>query len=311
MPYNKPYLPVERQITLIKSRGMGISDDALAQSYLEKIGYYRLSGYWYPYRKAPTSDEFQDNSRFSEVLELYVFDKKLRLLFLDVIERIEIALRVRITLQLGRAGPLAHRTPSSLHGNFALKRDHLTGLTKHADWLARHDKAFAKSKEEFVKHFKVKYPDEHPPLWIAAEVWDFGTMSILFSGLKKDDQTAIASVFGVQPFSVMTSWLHALNLARNICAHHSRFWNKANVSQPKWPSPADCPLLGHVHGNNRAQTRLYGTALICAYLLCSINPSSTWRARFKQLVNEFPQSEILSLTSAGFPPGWEKEAIWN
>jgi hypothetical protein len=37
MAYSKPYLPVPDQLTLIKSRGMTITDDALAQSYLEKI----------------------------------------------------------------------------------------------------------------------------------------------------------------------------------------------------------------------------------------------------------------------------------
>ncbi len=311
MSYNKPYLPVADQITLIKRRGIVISDDALAQSYLEKIGYYRLSGYWYPYRRSATGDQFREGSKFPEVLELYVFDKKLRLLFLDVIERIEIALRVRITLQLGQAGPLAHRTAAALHGNFSLKKDPQTNLTRHNIWLDRHDKSFANSKEEFAKHFKAKYPNEYPPLWIAAEVWDFGTMSILFSGLKKNDQTAIAATFGVRSFSVMASWLHAINVARNICAHHSRFWNKANVAQPKWPSEADCPSLAHVNGNNHAQTRLYGTAAICAYLLLSINPNSTWRARFKELIAQFPQSNIVSLNSAGFPAGWDTEQIWN
>lgn len=311
MPYNKPYLPVTQQIALIKGRGMGISDDVLAQSYLEKIGYYRLSGYWYPYRKSVVDDDFQDNATFAEILDLYVFDKKLRLLFLDVIERIEIALRVRITLQLGQAGALAHRDSSALHGNFSVKRDPVTGLSKHDKWLERHDNSFASSKEEFVKHFKAKYPNENPPLWIAAELWDFGAMSMLFSGLNKSDQTAVAATFKVQSFSVMESWLHAINVARNICAHHSRFWNKANVAQPKWPSQAECPNLAHLWGSTHAQTRLYGMAVICAYLLQSINPNSSWVARFKELITQFPKSTIISLGSAGFPAGWENEAIWN
>jgi abortive infection bacteriophage resistance protein len=37
---------------------MVISDDALAQSYLNKIGYYRLSGYWYPYRQSEMKGEY-------------------------------------------------------------------------------------------------------------------------------------------------------------------------------------------------------------------------------------------------------------
>ncbi|MGM5032683.1 Abi family protein [Tardiphaga sp. 803_E3_N1_3] len=102
MAYSKPYLTVKDQLALIKSRGMIISDEALAESYLNKIGYYRLSGYWYPYREAKqvagitkVLDDFKSGTKFSEIVDLYVFDKKLRLVFLDVIERIEIALRVR------------------------------------------------------------------------------------------------------------------------------------------------------------------------------------------------------------------------
>ena len=311
MPYSKPYLSPAQQLTLIKGRGMSISNDALAQSYLERIGYYRLSGYWYPYRRSATDDNFKNDADFSEVLALYVFDKKLRLLFLDVIERIEIALRVRITLELGQIGPLAHRDPNALHGNFTLKRNPKTLRTKHQDWLDRHDAAFAKSKEEFVKHFKSKYPGEYPPLWIAAEIWDFGTMSTLFSGLKKKDQTTIAAAFNVHSFRVMESWLHAINLARNVCAHHSRFWNKVNAIQPAWPPSQGHQSLAHISNNTHAQARLYGVALICAYLLQSINPNSTWKDRFKERIAQFPISNTIKLSSAGFPARWENEAIWN
>ena len=114
MAYSKPYLPLPDQLALIKSRGMVISDDALAQSFLNRIGYYRLSGYWYPYRESTLSgtnilvaDKFRTGTKFSEVVELYVFDKKLRLLMMDVIERVEIALRVQVTLELGKLGARA------------------------------------------------------------------------------------------------------------------------------------------------------------------------------------------------------------
>jgi abortive infection bacteriophage resistance protein len=126
MAYSKPYLPIPDQLALIKGRGMIISDDALAEAYLNKIGYYRLSGYWYPYRKSTSdgsativSDQFRNGTKFSEIVDLYVFDKKLRLLMMDVIERIEIALRVQITLQLGKYGSHAHRGLASFE--FCLK----------------------------------------------------------------------------------------------------------------------------------------------------------------------------------------------
>jgi hypothetical protein len=40
------------------------------------------------------------------------------------------------------------------------------------------------------------------------------------------DAPAVAALFGVKDCKVMSSWLHTINVARNICANHSRFWNK-------------------------------------------------------------------------------------
>jgi abortive infection bacteriophage resistance protein len=309
LAYSKPYLPIPDQLKLIKSRGMVVSDDALAQSYLNKIGYYRLSGYWYPYRQSPSVDDFRPGTKFSEVIDLYVFDKRLRLLMLDVIERIEIALRVQVTLQLGQHASDSHRDLDILHPNFS-KRPNSRGEIPHRKWLRLHDEAFDRSKEEFAKHFKGKYPGENPPIWIAAELWDFGAMSMLYSGMRVADQDAVAKYFGVSSFQIMSSWLHAINVARNVCAHHSRLWNKPSVIQPKWPTPTDCPDLGHIATSTHAQTRIYGMACICAFLLRSINPNSKWRDRLKSLVAEFPDSKIVSLKSAGFPDDWDKTNLW-
>jgi abortive infection bacteriophage resistance protein len=174
-----------------------------------------------------------------------------------------------------------------------------------------HDEAFDRSKEEFAKHFKTKYTGEVPPIWIAAELWDFGSMSFLYAGMKKPDQTEVAKTFNVTSFKVMTSWLHCINVARNICAHHSRFWNKPNAARPVWPSAADCPDLGHIENDRNSQARVYGLACICAHLLRTINPNSTWPNRFKSAVATFPFSTIVNIKSAGFPSDWEKANLWS
>ena len=317
VPYNKPYLPISAQLALIKGRGMAISDDALAQSYLSRIGYYRLSGYWFPYRESSgagtnviVGDKFRAATKFSEVVELYVFDKRLRLLMMDVIERIEIALRVQITLELGKLGPQAHRDANALHPNFQRPAAKGSLESRHGKWLRRHDEAFVRSKEEFAKHFRFKYAGELPPIWIAAELWDFGAMSFLYSGMRKDGQLAIAKFFGVPSFQIMETWLRALNVTRNICAHHSRLWNKPNTVQPKWPTPAECPDLGHIASNTHALTRVYAIACICAHFLRTINPNSSWQDRFKELATDFPQSSIVNIGAAGFPVDWDKANLW-
>jgi abortive infection bacteriophage resistance protein len=190
--YIKPYLTVADQIALLRSRGMEITDTAAAAACLGRIGYYRLSGYWYSSRKShwatnPSTgvvlidprtkkpqvvveDDFRPGTTFQQIMDLYVFDKRLRLLFLDAIERVEVALRVDIALLIGERNPWAHRDPSQLHGNFTKKINPLHGQTDYAKWLERLDELFDRSKDEFVKHFKKKYVGEYPPIWIAIEL---------------------------------------------------------------------------------------------------------------------------------------------
>ena len=153
MPYSKPYLTLDQQLALIASRGMGVSEPAKAKDYLKRIGYYRLSGYWYPYRHSTITgsrlvigDNFRPGTEFAEIVDLYVFDKRLRLLMLDVVERIEISLRVQITLQLGQYHSHAHREPQHLHGNFARRLYPKTGVPPHTEWLRRHDEAFDRQR---------------------------------------------------------------------------------------------------------------------------------------------------------------------
>jgi abortive infection bacteriophage resistance protein len=231
--------------------------------------------------------------------------------FADALERIEIALRVQMTLQLGRYGAKAHRDPAVFEGFFSRRQDPRSFLIPHQEWMSRTDAAFDKSKEEFVKHFKTKYVGEYPPVWIACETWDFGAMSTLFGGMKKTDQTAIAAIYGISKFQTIANWIWAMNVARNACAHHSRVWNRPLAITPIWPTPAENPLLAHLVGNTKAHNRTYGIALIVRFMLRSINPKTSWGTNFKTICGTFPASPHLSLASAGFPNNWDQEAIWN
>lgn len=128
----KPWKTMADQLALLKSRGLQVDDETAALDYLARIGYYRLSGYWYPLReidkaesaaqnKPIRTDNFIANSHFEDVVKLYVFDKRLRLLALDALERIEMAIRVDVAHLLGEQDTCAHENPACLHGNFAKK----------------------------------------------------------------------------------------------------------------------------------------------------------------------------------------------
>lgn len=159
--YEKPHLTTEQQVALLEERGMEVGDRTLAEAALKRIGYYHLSEYWHPMRESrvdkddrgkPSTtvlDTFKPGSRFADAFDLYVFDKRLRLLMLDAIERVEVALRVDCAHHLGARDPYIHRDWRALDPQF-IEKDHAT-------WLARIDDAAAKSREDssmlFVRSF--------------------------------------------------------------------------------------------------------------------------------------------------------------
>lgn len=108
----KPWQSVNQQLTILESRGMTFIDKAKAEQILAHINYYRLSGYWYPFRQmmldSSRSDNFIQDTTFENVLNIYLFDKQLRLLCLRALESIEMSVRTNIAYSLGRISPIAH-----------------------------------------------------------------------------------------------------------------------------------------------------------------------------------------------------------
>lgn len=316
-PFSKPYLPVSAQVALLKSRGLAITDDDRATAALERIGYYRLSGYWYPLRASSGTgaaqrvlDAFRPGAEFGQIVELYVFDKKLRLLALDALERVEVALRTDIALLLGQHSPLAHRDAAFLHGRFTKTLLHGRSVTGHQVWLDRLDETTARSREDFVVHFRRTYSTPLP-IWMAVELWDFGMLSHFLSGMRYQDQATLAAHYGLPRPELLTGWVRSLNFVRNLCAHHSRLWNRPLVDQPTLPRRGEVALLDHIAADQHLQKRFYAAVAILRYLLRDINPTSSWAARLAELVATLPAAPGISVRHMGFPANWTELPLWQ
>jgi abortive infection bacteriophage resistance protein len=92
-PFPKVATTYEEQVALLQQRGMVVDDPALARFYLQHINYYRLGAYWLPFEADHAAHRFEPDARFADVLNLYIFDRELRLLILDAIERLEVSIR--------------------------------------------------------------------------------------------------------------------------------------------------------------------------------------------------------------------------
>ena len=314
VPFTKPFLSVADQVDTLKQRGMAFGDENKAQRCLSRIGYYRLSAYWYPFREqlddGTISDDFKVETSFEEVFDFYVFDKALRLLVSDGLERIEIALRAHISDQIGPRDSWAHRKPAELDGKFTTQMSSRNqNLTRHADWLRGQDRNFSRSKEDFAEHFKKRY-QWHPPIWIAKEVWDWGMLSHFYSGMKYADRNAIASIYGNIEGKQKITWVRALNDVRNFCAHHSRLWNRGLPVTLKMPRTGAVPQLDHIIGDTHGLSRIYGVLVVMALIMKRIHPNTGWHRRVVHLAADAPRRPLIGVQSAGFPPNWEEQDIW-
>lgn len=315
----KPHRTCEEQLSLLKSRGLAIEDEDRALRLLGRLGYYRLAGYFYPLRKTrPVGepgrlDEFMDGASFELVVQLSEFDKTLRLLALDGIEALEVAVRVAVAYHLGKIDAEAHLKPALLDTRFVKgpKSRRPGERTPYDHWLARFQKACADSKDEFVKHHREIYGGRMP-LWVAIEIWDYGLLSRFFGGLQYRDRNRIAQSFGNLDGEVLASWLRMLNFVRNVAAHHSRLWNRTLPDLPRLPSIERCRQLEILHENKRlVENKLFAAFTCLRFLLKQIDPESTWHHRVGEHIASFPKTELLSIRSAGFVDGWRESSPWR
>ena len=297
MHYTKPPLDFSQQADLLISRGLEASKTEL-QNYLEKVNYYRLTGYLYPFRKS-NSDDFCDGTTLQKLKSIYSFDSKLRHLTFSAIEQIEISiLRTQLVEEFTlNAGAFCY-TNHSLFTNFS-KSDHQT-------LLLNIDQSVKRSREEFVENYQKKYVSEpYLPFWIVAEIISMSQLSIIFHHSPNAVIIPIAKRYNLHS-TVLKNWLHVLTVIRNKTAHHSRLWNVGLAIRPKLPSQKYHPEF---YSPYRINNLSYQSILaIMLYLLNIITPTNTLLLDFKSLLNNHPDVLISNL---GLPENWEDSPLFT
>lgn len=291
-PFDKAPTTYAGQIELLRQRGMAIRDQAEAEFHLRHINFYRLSGYWRTFESDPVTHRFRPGTDFTKVLNLYALDRELRLLALDAVERVEVSVRCQWAYQMAhRHGPHAH-----LDSALARRRDR---WERNCDKLADETN---RSHEIFIRHYKNTY--EALPVWVVCEVMSLGQLSRWYASLKPmRTRRNIADVYGIDEH-MLQSWLHHFAHLRNICAHHSRLWNRVFTITPCLPRHKPAGLVSQCRRNSR---KPYNTLLILLYLMDCIVPGHHWRTRLKAWLSRMGTDTA----AMGFPGGWEQQPIWQ
>ena len=187
----KPYTKVPQSntdlATLLQNRGLVANSTKLLR-ILETVGYYRFTGYLHPFRM-PNSDVYRPNTTLETVWDIYMFDRHLRLMAMDALARIEIAVRAIITRCHTDfvSDPFAYVTPANMPK---------LSSAKHKGLLARiADSTHKASNDPKIKHLVTAYGiTDYPPIWTMMEIVPLGTVTFYFHGLPDDVREKIADL---------------------------------------------------------------------------------------------------------------------
>lgn len=309
--FDKPAHSLDQQLELLRQRELLIPDENKARHYLNNISYYRLSAYTRPfYIPQEQSHRFRHGTEFDHVLNLYIFDRELRLHLLNAIERIEVALRAQMTNILAEHYGAHGYTNADIFDDRYNHTWLMNKLIKETE---------SRDVETFIEHYRSKYPNapKQPPIWMAMELLTFKEVSRLFSALRHTKDTQRLSQYFGWPNTVLRSWFRSLSDLRNLCAHHNRVWNREFGSFPLTPrkTPKKWAFIPNGVTANQAdpqshiqpQRRFYMQWVVIESFMRVVSPNSEWSQRLLQLLDEYPQ---ISRRHMGFPDGWEQQDFW-
>lgn len=337
-PFNKPAKSNLELVQEWKNRGLIISDDNRVIHYLDFIGYYRFSAYTIPFQNTSSisSHQFKPNTTFDDILDCYTFDRELRLLIMDAIERVEVAVRTQISNVMSLGKDQNGQTQGAF---WYLNTEYFLNHFSHYDFLARVEKQLwneqkklnqdieeisrnthfsdnkkqesieKAKKENFLRHYLSQYSEPKlPPCWMMVEMLTLGELSHLYSGIKSNAlKKEIARNLGGNA-EILTSWLHGFNAIRNFCAHHSRVWNRELGISIKMPRSSQIKWLSKPPENIAYERRIYSILIALQTILYTVSPSSLWAKRLKELLEKYPN---IPKKPMGIPENWYCDEFWQ
>ncbi|GHT31634.1 CAAX amino protease [Bacteroidia bacterium] len=295
--YTKTCTLPQDLVSLLKQRGLIVPNEQRTINYLSNIGYFRLSAYFYPLLKTPKTEHlYKKGVSFDMALDMYRFDRKLRILLFNEIEKIEVSIRSAMNNLISNAlGDVFWMTEER---NF-------NSATFFAKRLALIHSELEKSNEEFIVHFRNSYTNPYPPAWMISEVVPFGVLCKTFNDLRyKSIQKKVADYFAL-PLPVFSSWIVSLVNLRNLCGHHNRTWNR---EVPFVSHKLNAPVYPWINQSVTDMKRVYFRICIIKYLLFTVSPNNRFAEKLKSLLAAYPTVDIRAM---GFSADWESEPLWK
>lgn len=306
--YNKPALSNAELLARWQSKGLAVPSPAEAERALNFIGYFRLRGYALPLMTPmSTGRQFKPGVAFDDILARYELDRDLRRITLGQLERIEVAVRTVISnvmsLHYGPFWYLNH--PAQVLGHVAGAKGKPEAF-RLGNFLGEVERETHRSKDTFAQHYFSTYTAPLlPPSWLMAECLSFGKWSVLYQHLQKAEPThpnpkkVVAKAFGLS-VSLLESWLHALTILRNTCAHHGRVWNRRFAYRPE--------VYAQAPQHFTDPQCYYCLAVVMRLFSRSFDTRDEWPVALHDLFKAHPS---IVPSELGFPASWSADPLWN
>ena len=294
--FPKQYNSPEDLARLLSQRGLVFDDKERVCRYIRNIGYYRLSAYFYPFLEIPKDKQiFKQGSNFDAAIKLYRFDKKLRLLIFNEIEKIEVSLRSTLANIVAKeTGNIFWMTDSTLFAS----------PSKFNRTIELIDKEVNNSKEDFILHFKNKYSNAYPPAWMLVEILPMGVVTRIYENIKSNQLKKKIAAYYDLPVPVFTSWLTVITLTRNSCCRHARVWNRQYAINPMVARKMKRPWISEAVPSHRT----FYEICIIKWFIDIISPHNDMKQHFQSLLEQYPSVDYKAI---GIPQGWQEEPLWS
>lgn len=254
--YLKRATDYKRQIELLRSRGVLITDEQKAEEHLSDIGYYRLGFYIFPFEKTyPELGKKRDHgvkpgTKLEDVVAFYYYNVDLRNILNKYLSRIEVAIRTTFIYELSnkyKDNPYWYVDPAIVDNKFI--------NTFKSQFYKK-----IKEKEPIRRHHK-KYYGDYAPAWKTMEYMTLGNLESLYDNLLSTaDKALISRKFGESAINSFKSYLSVIREVRNSCAHGNVIVGMALVDNVR--TGVACPTIPM-----GTQNTFHGALRVIRYML--------------------------------------------
>lgn len=217
----KPFRTHDQLIELLSSRGVDFTDPdskSFAKKKLQRIGYYNLiNGYSPLFWEESKNDTYKPGTTVNEIYNLYLFDQKLREIFLRNILPLETNIKSLIAYHFPQTHPETHYLT---YDNFDTSRkDAEKNITSLIAEIQR--QIAGRASDPSISHYLKKYG--YIPLWVLNNILTLGTISKFYSLMQQKERQEIAKTFRLSD-NELENILTYISSIRNFCAHGNRLY---------------------------------------------------------------------------------------